>query len=456
MPNRFLKNAAWIRFVAFILGIVILNEILCFLFVPAGNFSRWVLHDVVTPENSYDLIAFGASECIKTWDSQTADAILGTHSFNMGSSATHVDGGIYATFQNAMAHQKPERVIFILGRYEMVSENESPQSYIVIEPYLSGPQYALSYFLNTVKMGGALKRLFPWSEYHIKSWKDMKRNIEKKTSEKYLQYDVGILNNKSVVYRGQGFWPSLYNPENIISYDNMDSDLLKPSKNGRFGNKEATLNIRKTKFLKKMMAYCKKNDCDVVVLMAPIPITTIFSYPSYDSYSNQLREVVEKNGGTFYDMNYAKKDLWEVQDDYYYDASHINEKGAKSVTEAICSLLQKKDNGEDTSGLFYNSWEEYLSSIDHVVATYMVTQETDDKISAVAYCVTGMETKTEYKFVIYDIEKQYEKEIIQEFDAENEINISKKLLSDKSLVLRVYARAKGEKDENGIRYFDYR
>lgn len=153
MCRIIVKYKGWIRLIVFIVGIAIINSILSYFLVPAGNYSRWVQHDAVTPENTYDLITFGASESMRTWDSKRADEILGTHSFNMGSSATYLDGGIYATFQDTMLHQSPKRVIFILGRYEMASEEESPLAYIAVAPYLSSFRVRTEYYWRTIKMG---------------------------------------------------------------------------------------------------------------------------------------------------------------------------------------------------------------------------------------------------------------------------------------------------------------
>lgn len=445
------RYRGWIRLLVFICGIVVLNSLLGFLLVPAGAFSRWVQHEAVTPENTYDLIAFGSSETLRTWDSPWADELLGIKSFNMGTSATYLDGGVYATFQDTMLHQNPSRVIFFLGRYEMISEVESPKSYIAIAPYLSSYRVAAEYYFRTIHMGGAMKRLFPWTEYHVDSWKDLKTNFTKKISKEYRQYDMSLIGSEEFPYRGQGFCPRPYIPKYIISYDNMDISKVS---DGQFRNKDCTFLPQKVKLLKKMISYCKERDCEVVVLSAPIPITSIFSSNHYNSYSQQLKELVESEGAYYYDLNFAKKELWDPQLDDFYDESHVNERGAKKVTKSICTLLQKQDMGKDTSDLFYSTWEEYLESIDYVVATYMITEETDEIICVQAYCITGTKVIPEYKFVLINKENDCE-EIIQDFDSENEISVSKERLLNESIFLRVYARVRGETDEKYIRYYDY-
>lgn len=456
MQTRIAKCAGWIRLTAFIFGFIILNYLFCFLFVPAGEYSRQVQHEAVTPENTYDLISFGASDSLRTWDSQTADALLGTHSFNMGSSATILNSGIYTTFMDTMSHQNPERVIFILGRFEMnKDDDEDPLSYIAIAPYLSNPKLAMDYYFRTIHMGGALQKLFPWTTYHVCSAYEFTYNLKKKISKEYLEYDTGLLQSDYLVYKGQGFSPMRYSPENIISYDNMSEKMLRPSTDPSFRNKETVFEEKKTTSLKEMIAYCQERNCDVVVLSAPIPVLGIWSDSWYYSYSECLKELVEAEGAHYYDLNFSKKELWDPELDDFYDLSHLNEKGAKRFTESICKLLLKQDNEEDVSDLFYSTWDEYLESIDYVVATYMLAEESDDEIIATAYCITGTDVMPQFKFVLYDVEHDQEVNMLQDFGTTNEITVPKELLSEKSLALRVYASVPEEESGKHIRYCDY-
>lgn len=456
MRTKIAKYAGWIRLIGFIFGFVILNALFCFLFVPAGEYSRQVQHDAVTPENAYDLIAFGASDSLRTWDSQTADELLGTHSFNMGSSATILNGGIYATFMDTMAHQNPERVIFILGRFEMAAgDEEDPLSYIAIAPYLSSPKYALDYYFRTIHMKGAVQKLFPWTTYHVGSMYELTYHLKRKVSKEYLEYNTDFLQSDELVYKGQGFSPMTYSSENIISYDAMSKKMLNPRNDPGFRNKERAFQEKKITQLKEMIAYCQERNCDVVVLSAPIPVLGIWSDSWYCSDSRQLEELVEAEGAHYYDLNFSKKELWNPELDDFYDLSHLNEKGAKRFTESVCKLLQKQDNEEDVSNLFYSTWDEYLKSIDYAVATYMLVEESESEILVTAHCVTGTEVTPQFRFVIYDVEHNQEVKELQDFETTNEITVPKELLSEKSIALRVYANVLEEKSGEHVRYCDY-
>ena len=114
-----------------------------------------------------------------------------------------------------------------------------------------------------------------------------------------------------------------------------------------------------------------------------------------------------------------------------------------------------EDNGEDTSCLFYDTWENYLESIDEVATVYMITKEKDNDVYATAYCVTGTKTIPEFKFVLHN-EEDGSEDVLYDFGTENTIVVSREQLMEDSVVLRVYARVSGEKDEQNIRYDDYR
>ena len=233
--------------------------------------------------------------------------------------------------------------------------------------------------------------------------------------------------------------------------DNLnDKNLTKREKEG-FENKECVFFEQKISTLKDMISFCQKRGCEVIVLAAPVPITSIYSTSYYASFTNQLKELVESEGADYYDINFAKPELWKSEIEHFYDRSHVNEDGAIKFTEAICELLKKKDAGEDVSNLFYQTWEEYLASIDYVVATYTLTKKEDNKIIATAYSVTGTEVIPEYKFTLIDKEKET---VLQEFDKNNVITIPKKAISNSEVELRVYSRIIGQDNPELVRYYD--
>lgn len=437
---------AWIRLIIFLIGIVVINQALTFLLVPPGRLSRWVQHYSVTPENSYDLITFGASESMRSWNSQKADEILGIHTYNMGGSAISLEGGIYATFRDTMEKQNPDRVVFIIGQREVGGYKEDAQAYIAIAPYLSDKKNAVEYFFRMLPYGGALKRLFPWSEYHTDSLQGVKYNIRSKTSKAYLEYDTSFVSGNPVDYRGQGFCP--YIGEEIITYDNLDMTIEKS-----FVNADIDFSEEKIKIIKNVIAYCVNRECDIIFLAAPIPVTNIASYRYYDSQSKQLKELIEAEGGKYYNLNYAKPELYVPQLYDYYDTIHVNEKGAERFTIAACNLLKKIDAGEDVSNLFYSTWDEYVNSIDYVVATYMTAEEQNDGLTAQAHIISGGNTVPEYQFVLHDTESGLDK-VLQEFGELDTLEVPEAAMQNESIVLRVYARAKGETDSEKIRYYD--
>lgn len=446
------KYVASIRLIVFIIVFFIINEIITFFLVPAGSFSRWVEYDAVTPKDSYDLVAIGSSELLRSWDSNRADELLGIHTFNMGSSSTILEAGVYITFKNIMAYQNPKRVLIMVNRYSMTGEKiEHPRAYIGVASYLSNPSAKVKYFFRTLQMGGTMKRIFPWLDYRVSSLQDMFHNVKTKLSKKYLEYDTELVQSSSVTYRGKGFCPLVVSEKNMMSLDNLDDKKLQKKEKEGFENKECVFLEQKITALKDMISLCKKRGCEVIVLASPIPITSVYSTNYYLSFTHQLKELAEGEGADYYDINFAKPELWKSEIRDFYDQSHVNENGATKFTEAICELLKRKDAGEDISNLFYQTWEEYLASIDYIVATYTLTKKVDKEIIATAYSVTGTEVIPEYKFTLIEGEKET---ILQEFDKNNVISIPTNAFSNKETKLRVYSRMAGEDNLEFVRYYD--
>ena len=123
------------RIIIFIIGIIVINQILSFLLVPHVCYARKVQHDILYSEEPYDLIAFGSSEMFYAFDAPYAGEVLGKKCYNMGTSGTALVGGVYATFRDTMRYQSPKTVIIFLGTDLMYDGTEATMAYVGIEPY---------------------------------------------------------------------------------------------------------------------------------------------------------------------------------------------------------------------------------------------------------------------------------------------------------------------------------
>lgn len=432
----------YIRLVLFILGVIFLNYILSWCLIPAEEGSRITLYEASNEKYTHDLVVFGASEAHADWNTNIANEILGLDTFNMGGTAAKLDGGIYAQFQNYMKYQDPSIVVFLVGRNDLGDDDESPAVFVHTAPYMRSRTAAIEYYFRTI-FKDTFYKSFPWNTHHVYSLSELKDNIQRKTSSEYLEYKADWIPVEDFKYQGKGY----YEYQGVIQCDNVKGL-------GSFSTIRNSFSVGKhAEALEKMVTKCVAENRKVVILLAPTPDMEIASLGFYPYYSDWLKEFAKEKGAFFYDMNYAVKELWDRQDSMFSDVAHLNGVGADSFTEAVCKVLQKQEKGESTDELFY-SWEEYVHSIDHVVAIYneMFENENNQKYLK-ANSIVGADIQIEYSFVLYNIYND-KKEVLQDFCTNDTIELPREVDSGDYKV-RVYARKKNEQSDDGIRFCDY-
>ncbi len=353
--------------IVFVLGIVLINHCMSFLLVPHVSYARQVLHDITETDASYDVICFGSSESLYAFDSPRASEMLHQPCYNMGTSGTTLNGGVYATFQDVLEYQSPEKVIVILGRLSLVEgSSETAVAYAGLSPYLCSLQSKWNYYWRLAFDGGEVGRLFPWSVYHVDTFEGVMDNIQIKTSRLYREYDPSVLPDESLVYKGKGFCAQLPGNDNnnVIKYQKLRLDEYIDSKTGSFIKNEALMQEEQIETLENMIEYCQDSDIDIIIAMAPITKIGIIKFEVYDSYVQQLTKLCMDKQALFVDLNYAKRPLYDPNPYEYVDDSHVLINGATRYTEALCKYIQMTDEGVDTSDLFYQSWDEFIASVD--------------------------------------------------------------------------------------------
>lgn len=433
----------YFRLIIFLIGIVTFNHILTYCLMSAGEYSRVVLHEATGQGKSYDLVIFGSSEAQAAWNSDKADEVLGINTFNMGGTAVYWRGGISALFQNFMSYQEPSTVVLMIGRHDVTDDGEEvPSAFIHYAPYMRDRSAALGYYFRTA-FSDVFEKTFWWHCDHVSGLNRIKQNIQIKQSDAYRNYETEWIKEGVFEYKGKGF----YAYKDMIECDNVPIDILPEETN------KTIIEGKNIEPLQKIIDCCKKRGCKVVLLIAPVPDREIAVMNNYPSYSEWIKQFAEENEVVYWDMNYAKDELWSHDTELFNDVAHLNETGADQFTEAVCKLIQMEERGEDTEKLFY-SWEEYLASIDDVVAVcYEVYLDENGEEYIKADCITGSNSEVEYSFVIVAEDEDDEK-ILQEFEDNNIMKIPEEVKSGISF-LRVLARIRGDENAENIRFCDY-
>ena len=113
-------------------------------------------------------------------------------------------------------------------------------------------------------------------------------------------------------------------------------------------------------YLDKMVALCKENDAELVLIKAP---TNSRGYWWYDEWDEQIVEYSAKNGIDYYNfIPYADDMGIDWQTDTYDGGLHLNAYGAEKFTEYFGEILLKEygltSHKDDTA--VAERWDNYL------------------------------------------------------------------------------------------------
>ena len=175
--DHLFKNRRIVVYIVFITGIIVINHILSFLLMPWESYFRQVMHDIISTDDSYDVICFGSSESLYAFDSPLASELFNCNCYNVGTSGTTLDGGVYASFQAVMRKQSPSKVLIITGCTTMLTNDEDAIAYTGVQPYLHDFRSGWNYFWRMAFTGGETGRLFPWSIHHVDTLKACIENV---------------------------------------------------------------------------------------------------------------------------------------------------------------------------------------------------------------------------------------------------------------------------------------
>ncbi len=110
-------------------------------------------------------------------------------------------------------------------------------------------------------------------------------------------------------------------------------------------------------YLRRIIELCAEKGIELTLFVAPIYELQMLSIDTYDNYRERIVEIAAEYGVRFYDFNLVKEEYLSVQDPkLFYDADHLNYKGADVFTRFLYSVVY--DNQYTDNEIFYESYEQ--------------------------------------------------------------------------------------------------
>ncbi|MBQ9043020.1 MAG: hypothetical protein IJ111_09450, partial [Eggerthellaceae bacterium] len=162
---------------------------------------------------------------------------------------------------------------------------------------------------------------------------------------------------------------------------------------------------------------CAQEGVELVAFVPPKPDFGLINMQEYyEEYTRQVKGLVEGHGGSYYDFNLAKPDLFESQESYYWDWEHLNSAGADVFSRSLVALLGEKAAGEDVDALFM-TYDEKLESIDSISIVTLDAEVTREGITLNAQALAGTNVKPEYQFLVAKRDGAFE--VVQDYSPSN-------------------------------------
>ena len=390
------------------------NAAITFALVPYGSKSQVIWSDykqevAVAQETGegIDTLFIGTSMLHHAVNPVEFDKLAGTHSFNMATPMQTIDESMMG-IQTAYEDFGIKRVVLGVSWGELRRGGASGMA----SPFTSergkavGParqlqttaKFLFGYgYWNTVD---SINFLFPWSASYVGASPGViMDNVRLKLSGLDV-YEAGNVVEPDWHHVGQGYGEY----SRRLDYD--DYGFLYYSENpdaGAICNPTDPISANRAARLREICEYCAAHDIELTVVGLPLPAFNIVSAgEAYDAQNAELRALLAGYDEEYYDFALAKPELFDPQPDWYYDFEHLSDVGGRAFTEMFAQFLARVEAGEDVSDLFYDSWADYVASVNYLSAVWGKAAADGEGVHLTAQAFCSPAVRVEYQFQLLD------------------------------------------------------
>ena len=131
----------------------------------------------------------------------------------------------------------------------------------------------------------------------------------------------------------------------------------------------------------EIVKMCQEKGCRVIIAVVPVSDSYIWRHSGWNECFGWLQNFCKENQLEYYDFNLIKTrtDLFSDSESFS-DGTHLNSKGAEKFSALFTQVLTLRDEGEDVSGLFFDSYSEMISTLPYAkqfAATSAGNQKTE-------------------------------------------------------------------------------
>ena len=390
------------RVVALVLALaflVLLNAGLTFALEPYGSKSELAWTDYAK-QDRIDTVIVGTSLVQNAIDPNQLDELTGCTSFCLATPNQKLEESFVAIQK---AHEDYGITRAILGVSSIDFQEEDPpnlgDAFMYHRSLVASPQQNLSAAWQILVNYGGIKNsdsinaLFPWYAAHVTmNLSSILENIQLRLTKDL--YEAADIADSVGHYEGKGHMGYDF----VLDYD-VDSAPYFSSRED--GLTDTHVDADRAHTLADLYAYCDEHGIELVAITVPMPVYNVVDGDGYYELRDNMNQVFEDLGRSYYDFNFAKPELFQTQPDYFMDTVHMNSDGARDFTESFARFLGMLEGGGDVDGLFCSD-DEQRSSVDYISAVFADSTIDGSGVHIAARAVAGSQVKAEYQLCVLD------------------------------------------------------
>ncbi|MBQ6560456.1 MAG: hypothetical protein IJL85_06460 [Erysipelotrichaceae bacterium] len=327
-----------------------------------------------------DLLMVGDSRLYSSFDARIFEEELGLDNVVVASTASQPICGSYYIMKDMIERMKPKKILLGLDCGEMMEEDKVQGMMLVIDRLSRKNKLEmfrhcfygtdLFYMLDLYRYRNNLDDLFD----NIWARKAMVANnwVQEDDGDSYYCYKGFIYRHGSVE---TGNMP-------MYSHSTFSEDSILPTN---------------VEYLNRCIQLCRDNNIELELLSAPTTVMRMYYVDHYDEAVKYYQRVADENGLVYHNLNYLMDRETILPDEMMCDYNHTNGEGAKVVSRLYAEILKKEAAGEDVSGYFYPTYEDFLESVHRIVATDAKIKREGDSINLTLRSLHNPDVKVLYQ-----------------------------------------------------------
>ena len=334
------------RVLSFLAALVLMESFFTFLLEPV-TFEHFLKYDekrMKKEEELVDLAFFGDSRAIRTFRPDIFERVLSSeldYAINEGVNQQHLISTYYY-MKDYIRENNIKYVVVNLNYDYFLNTVEEPMeakglTFDRIHSIRSMVEFASKRF-KVLEYSNILKSYrYRWQVKNIQD------NLRRKTTKEYWK---GIDTRTDIHYVEKGYatWDIAYIQGNTGTPSGVQS-----------WNKD-TLNSETLDYLDKIAEFCKDNDVTLFFVESPVTIGRMYAIDGYEDFEQTILDRCAKLKVPFYNLNLLKEENFSFDDTNFTDTEHMNDDGSAKVSKKLAEIIKKDIEGDDTSTMFYDSF----------------------------------------------------------------------------------------------------